>query len=113
VSRIIASMATTRIGQRRRAHLYVAEWMEHRGLSDEKLGNRLGVARETIWRWRTQQNRLNPDKIAGLASALEIEPEDLFRPPERVSLDAIVKDYPDELRDQAAEIVRLLGRKAS
>lgn len=106
-------MATTRIGQRRKAHLYVKEWMDHRGLSDEAVANRLGVARETIWRWRTEQHRLNPEKLAALASALSMEPEELFRPPSQPSLDAIVKDAPEELRNTAADIVRrLVGRGA-
>src|SRR5262245_58290340 len=32
-------------------------------------------------RWRHEQHRLNPDKIATLASVLGIEPEDLWRSP--------------------------------
>lgn len=103
----------TRIGQRRRVHLYVKEWMDARGLSDEKLGNRLGVARETVWRWRTEQHRLNPEKLAQLASALDIEPQDFYRPPTRPSLDAIVEDAPDDLRNTAVDIVRrLVGRNS-
>lgn len=103
-------MATPRIGKGRRVHLYIREWMEHRGLSDEQVANRIGVARETIWRWRTEQHRLNPEKIAQLAAALDIEPEELYRPPSSPNLNAIVKDYPEDLQKKAAEMVRLLGR---
>ena len=62
-------MATTIYGKRR-GHLFVAEWMEHRNLSDEKLANRLGVDRVTVTRWRNQQHRLNPEKIAAIAVPL-------------------------------------------
>jgi transcriptional regulator with XRE-family HTH domain len=55
--------------------------MEARGLSDEKIANRIGVARETVTRWRNQQHRLNPDKIAALAAALDCKPEALWQPP--------------------------------
>lgn len=82
--------------------------MEHRGLSDEKLANRLGVARETVTRWRGQQHRLNPDKIAAIANALDCEPEDLWRPPSRPSLDAMVKNATADMQATAADIVRRL-----
>lgn len=85
--------------------------MEERGLSDEKIAGRIGVARETVTRWRGQQHRLNPDKIAALASALDLEPEELWRPPSRPSLDALMKDASEELHSTAADIVRRLVRR--
>lgn len=98
----------TRIGQKRKLHLYVKEWMDHRGLSDERVANRLGVARETIFRWRTEQHRLNPEKLAQLAAALDMEPQEFYRPPGQVSLDALLVGAPDDLRDTAVDIVKRL-----
>ena len=98
----------TRIRKGARAHLYIEEWMAFRGLSDERLAGRLGVARETVTRYRGQQHRLNPDKIAAIAAALDCEPEDLWRPPSRPSLDAMVKNADDKTRDTAVDMVRLL-----
>jgi transcriptional regulator with XRE-family HTH domain len=98
----------TRIRRGARQHLYIEEWMADRGLSDDKMAGRLDVARETVTRWRNQQHRLNPDKIAAIAKALDIEPEELWRPPSRPSLDALVKDSPDDLLADAADIVRRL-----
>jgi transcriptional regulator with XRE-family HTH domain len=109
---MIASMVT-HIRKTARARLFIAEWIEHRGLSDEKIANRIGVARETVWKWRNQPRRLDPDKLAALALALDIEPEELWRPPHRVSLDALVKDAPDDLHATAADIVRRLVGRAS
>lgn len=114
----IAGMATRRVGnprvgQKRKLHLYIKEWMDERGLSDERLANRLGVARETVFRWRTQQHRLNPEKIAVLASALDLEPIELYRLPGIRSLDAIVANAPDDVRQTAADIVSRLVGKAS
>ena len=88
----------TRIGPRKARRLFILEWMEHRGISDEQMAGRIGVARETVTRWRTHQHRLNPEKIAALAHALDIEPEELWRPPGGVSLNQLVKDAPDELK---------------
>lgn len=107
--RMIASMAT-RIRRGARTHLYITEWMKARELSDETLSGRLGVARETIWRWRTEQHRLNPEKIAGIASALDLDPAQLWSPPERPSVDVLLKDAPDDIRKKAAEMVHILVR---
>ncbi len=110
-SRTYITGMVTRIGQRRRAHLYIKEWLDYRGLSDEKAAGRLEVSRETVWKWRTQQGRLTTDKMASLASILDIEPEELYRPPSRPSLDAMVKDAPDDVQSMAADIIRrLVGR---
>ena len=101
-------MATTIYGKRR-GHLFVAEWMEARNLTDEKLANRLGVDRVTVTRWRNKQHRLNPEKIAAISAALDLEPEELFRPPSaRPSLDVLLRDAPAELQDTAADIVKRL-----
>lgn len=107
---IYSTVMVTTIRQGARQHLYIEEWMDHRDLTDEKLANRLGVARETVTRWRGQQHRLNPGKIAALAAALDCEPEQLWRPPGHLSLDAIVKDAPADLQATAADIVRRLVR---
>lgn len=99
----------------RRGHLYIAEWMEERGLSDEKLAKKLGVARETVTRWRNQQHRLNPDKIANIAAALDLEPWQLFAPPapsNRPSIDALLRDASDDLVQRAAEVAAILLKTA-
>ena len=87
--------------------------MEARDLSDEKMAGRIGVARETVTRWRKQQHRLNPNKIAAIAEALDLNPADLWQPPQpnRPSVDALMRDAPDELVKQAAEMAAILLRR--
>jgi len=84
--------------------------MESRGLTDEKLAGRLGVSRQTVWKWQGQQHRLTPGKIAQLANALDIEPEDLWRTPSRPSVDALLADAPDETVQKAIEMIGILRR---
>ncbi|HLH92098.1 MAG TPA: helix-turn-helix transcriptional regulator [Xanthobacteraceae bacterium] len=96
---------------RPRGYLYIQEHMQARGLSDEKVGEILGVARETIWRRRTEQHRLNPKKIAELAHAIGVEPEDLYRPPDRPSVDAMLKDVDQATFETSVDIVRRLIKK--
>ena len=117
------SYCTGMVTKKARQHrLYIAEWMKERGLSDEALAERLGVARETVTRYRdvNQQHRLNPQKIAAIAAALDLEPEDLWRPPDlgsgRPSIDRMLKGAPDALVLEAAEMTGILlrrGRPAS
>ena len=103
------------IGNRQRTHLYIDEWMAATGMTDQKLADRLESSRTTIWRWRTQQHRLNPKKIAALAWALNRQPEDLWRLPSRPSLDALVHNESDEIVGMAADVVQriIVTRKAS
>ena len=110
---IITSMVT-RIRKGARAHLYITEWFEDRGLNDEQVANRLDppVDRATVFRWRKEQHRLNPEKIGKLALALDLEPHELWRPPGRPSLDAIVAGSSEEVQDMAADIVRRMVGKS-
>jgi len=105
----------TRIGGKRRQHLYLAEWREHLNLSPQKVADRLGVSRETVWRWENEQHRLNPEKIAALADAYDIEPEQFWRLPTRPSIDAMVKDQDQNTHETAVDLIRSLvkRRKAS
>lgn len=95
-------------------HLYIEEHMEDRGLSDEQLAGRLGVARQTVFRWRKEQHRLDPGKIAAIAEAIGLSaPTDLYRTPERPSIDAIADQLDQVLYDALLEHARNLVRKAS
>lgn len=101
----------TKIRKGARRHLYIEEHMAAKGLTDEKVAGRIGVARETVTRWRGQQHRLNPEKISALTEALGLEsPAALWTPPNRPSLDALVANVSDDLRQRAAEMVSILVR---
>jgi len=64
-------------------------------VSDEELAKRMRVRRETVWRWQDAPNRLNPQKIAQIAEKLGIEPVDLWRHPDRISLDKAAQHIKD------------------
>lgn len=101
----------TRIRTGARIHLYIEEWMEHRGLNDSRMGERIGVDRATVHRWRNEQHRLNPSKIAKLADALDIDSTDLYRLPARPSIDAIVEGAPEEVQSMVVDIARRMTGK--
>jgi hypothetical protein len=102
-------MVTDRIRKGARPHLYIEEWMAFRGLNDERMAGRIGVDRVTVTRWRDpeKQHRLNPPKIASIADALDIQPHQLWQPPTRPSLDAMLQDASDEDVQRAASVIEL------
>lgn len=104
----------TRIRKGARTHLYIEEWMEHKGVSFETLGGRLNVSRTTVWRWAKEQWRLDPSKMAALADALEMESAaDFYRRPARPSIDAVLANAPQDIYDAALALARNLTHKAS
>lgn len=102
-------MASIRKGFR--VHYYIKEHMDADGLSDEKLAARMDVGRTTVWKWRTQQHRLTPDKVAWIAAALDRHPSELLFPPEVPSLDALAdRATPEQRAAIVADITRRLRK---
>ena len=100
----------TRIGSRRPIRLYIAEWRENRGLTQEALASRLGTTDVTISRWETRKRQPDLNAQAGLAEALDIDPFDLRRHPDQPSADALLRDQPQEVRDQAIKLIQAIRR---
>lgn len=88
--------------------LYLSEWLDHLDLSDQEVATKLNTDRTTVFRWRTDQKRLDPGKMIALANVMGIDPRQLFDEPGAVSLDAIAKGAPKNVRETAADIVRRL-----
>lgn len=103
----------TRIRRGARLHFYIKEHMERLGVSDEAMAGRLGVNRETVWKRYTEQQRLDPGKIAQFADALDMDPRELLYPPGTSSLDAIIEGADPATRQMAADIVQRMMNKAS
>lgn len=98
----MATKPTRRIPTR----LFIEEHLRHAGYSDEQFGAKIGRPRETVFRWRKYQHRLNPDKIAEIAAGLGVRPIDLYHPPGRISLDDLAAGADDETHKMLADIVR-------
>lgn len=102
----------TRIHKHAKRRLFLREHREAKGLSAIQMAGRLGIERESVYRLERETWRLDPTKQAQYAAALGIEPEDLWRSPGAVSLDAMIKDAPADVQNMAADIVRRLVGKA-
>ena len=108
----LAAMVT-RIHHSASRRLFLKEHREAKGVSAEAMAGRLGIERESVYRLERKPNRLNAEKQAAWAAALGLEPEDLWHPPGWRSLDAIVAQAPEDLRNMAADIVLrlMVGRR--
>jgi transcriptional regulator with XRE-family HTH domain len=110
---IVSGMATVKIRKGARLHYYITEWMRHLGLSDQDVANRMDLSsRTSVWKLRTQQHRLTPEKVAHLAHALGRHPSELLFPPEVPSLDALAEGATPEQRAAiVSDIIQRMRRK--
>lgn len=102
-----------RIGPRRPLRLYLAEWREHRGLSQEDLGRRLGpngVSDVTVSRWETGKRQPDLNAQAAIAEALDIDVMDLRRHPDQPSADALLRGQPREIIDMVIKQIQAIRR---
>lgn len=105
----VATMATNR-----RAHLFITEHLLAAGLSDQQAATKLGVNRETVWRWQEEQHRLDPQKILQIADVCGVEPGDLWRMPGFRSIDKMLNGAPEDIQELAVDLVeRLLQKKST
>lgn len=107
--------AVTKIGSNTARRLYLKEHRLAHGVSAEVMGGRIGMERPSVHRLEKAKEPSKAKWQARWAAALEIEPEDLWRLPDAKpieSIDAMLRDKPDEIREMAADIVRrLVGGK--
>jgi len=82
-------------------------------MTPDQFADAVGVDRTSAYRWMRQQRRITTEKMGRIATALGIQPEDLFRAPGRPSIDAIVKDVPSAEVEAFAEFARKIAKHAS
>lgn len=87
-------------------HYYIKEWRDRAGLSQQALGDRLGVTHVAIGRWERGERQPSIKSQRELADALGIRPIDLLRPPDRPSLDALLAGLPEEDFQRVMRTVR-------
>ena len=91
-TRPIVSTMVTRIGPRRPIKLYIAEWREHRRLTQQQLADRIGSSKSTISRWESNSRDLTVNAMAAIAEALDCKVADMHRPPNQPTADDLMRD---------------------
>lgn len=102
-----------RIGPKQLRRNYLRQWREKRALTQEQLAERLGTTKGQVSNWERAIRAMTYNVQAALAEALSIEPGDLFRDPERPSVDELLRGQPPAIVEQALAVVQALIRKAS
>jgi transcriptional regulator with XRE-family HTH domain len=90
--------------------LYLAEWRESRQLTQQQLADRLETTDVTISRWETGKRRPDDRAKGDIAWVLGIEVVDLYRHPDRPSADALLRDQPQEIQDQAFRVIAAMRK---
>jgi len=91
--------------------LRLREWLQHSGLTQADMAERMGCAQTTVSRILNGKQMLSLPAQAAFAEAVGCKPVDLFRRPDEVSIDALLADADDETRDAAVRVVLALIEK--
>jgi DNA-binding Xre family transcriptional regulator len=69
------------IRPRRQAHIYLAEWLDHRDMNAEDLAAKLDTSKSVISKLMSGKQRYNRDWLEEIAYQLQCDVPDLFGPP--------------------------------
>lgn len=98
-----------RIYPKRKPRLFIAEWRDRKGLTQEALGARLETSDVTVSRWETNKRKPDIDALAAIAEALGLSHWTvLTRHPDQPSADDLLRDQPPEVRDHAMKLIRAI-----
>lgn len=100
-----------RIGPKSPRRVFLKEWREEKGLTQEQLGLRLGVTGTSVHRWEKSRAQLSTPVMAAIEDALGLAPGALFRHPDTPSADDLLRGAPPEVVNQAFEYLKFLTRK--
>jgi len=100
----------TRIRRHERSRLYLREWRQHVGLTQEQLAGRLDTYKGQISNYENGKRDVSSDTQQALADALGIDVPDLYRPPERPSADALLRDEPIDFQDEVIGMIQAMKR---
>ena len=101
----------TRIGARRPRQLFLGEWREKRGLTQQQLADRVGTTKESVSRGENGKRQMNVAILAEMADALGIDVPDLFFSPDKPSPSELLRAMPRETVQAAEDFLAIAGRK--
>ena len=96
---------------RERQKWFLREWRRHRGLSQQKLADRLGTSKGHVSDLETGRLRYNQDHLEALADVLQCGPADLLmrNPLDSEAVWTIWEHIPEAKRDDALNILKALS----
>jgi transcriptional regulator with XRE-family HTH domain len=101
-----------KIGPRKPRKIYLAEYREQRGLTQEQLAARLETTAMTVSRWERRATAVSTDTLEAIAEALggNLEAEDLYHHPDQPSPNQLLRGQPPEVIESAMRMIRAIRR---
>ncbi len=79
--------------------VFIREWRKKRGLTGERLAERLDTTKGVVSQLENGKRKVTTDWMFGIAAALDIDPEQLFRHPDQPTIADLLRAIgPDERR---------------
>ena len=97
-----------RIGPKKPIRLFLAEWRNHRQMTQAQLAGRVGTTVPSISRWENADRDITMGALGAIAEALACDVVDLYRDPDRPSADALLRGMDDVTRRQAFRLIEAL-----
>jgi transcriptional regulator with XRE-family HTH domain len=102
-----------RIGRQKPRRVYIREWRESRGLTQQQLAERLDTDSGTVSRYETGKRRLDAPIMNDIAFALDVDVPDLYRHPDQPSADALLRGAPQHVVESTIAFIQTLRRAGS
>ncbi len=101
----------TRIGGRRPAKLFLAQWRQFLGLTQEQVAERVESTKGTISRWETGTRAPPFEALEALADAFgRPSPADLFRDPLQPTADDLLRELRPADRERVISFIDVLRK---
>lgn len=90
---------------RRPARIFLKEWLDYRGLTAERLADRLETSKSVVSKLMTGKQRYNHDWLERIAYALDCEVWQLYRPPRVPTADELLAQMDPIARETAMNVL--------
>jgi transcriptional regulator with XRE-family HTH domain len=105
-------MAKDRIGPRKPHRHFIREWLKAKGITQEKLADRLGISQGTVSKALKSKTILTEDYLVGIADALDVEVADLFRDPASPTREELLRGLTDTEKLTVIRMIEALRKTA-
>jgi transcriptional regulator with XRE-family HTH domain len=105
-------MAKDRIGPRKPHRHFIREWLKAKGITQEKLADRLGISQGTVSKALKSKTILTEEYLVGIADALDVEVADLFRDPASPTREELLRGLSDTEKLTVIRMIEALRKTA-
>lgn len=94
--------------RKRHTPLYIRDWRKHRGLTQEQLGEKIGLDGSQVSNLERGMRGYTQETLENIAAALGCEPTDLFYPPPHPPIVDLIRSLSEKDQKRAERMIRAL-----